>query len=500
MMKFNSLKKVMLFILIALIIICAFSFILINQQIERAWGASVPPVEVVPFERPQGHYAIVNASVLDSLGEQMLFNQTLLINNGIIEAVGNDIAIPEDAEQIDASGMFLIPGLIDAHVHLWQSPNDLLLYLANGVTHIRELNGSEEHLQWRQQISQGRPGPDLFVASRRHNSTGLFEQLFHKWAAKVEPVTVITDMKTHVGELKAAGYDAIKVYTELSNDDFSTLTNEASHQGIPILGHIPRGLKLNELWSSNLKEIAHIEEFVKALDREFGGYTRDNTDDFIEFVRLRAPEIARNLAARAMAVVSTLALIEGIPKQKLNVQKALDQVALEYVNRGIAESVHPSVKMMGWHSDVNIYRLPDDYPQDRVAGNQRYWLAYAEANRILLSEMREYQVKVLAGTDANVPIMVPGFSIHDELKALVKAGYSPAAALRSATTETAQWMDLKTGKIAPGYEADLVMLSGNPLHDISNTQTTQGVMSNGRWYSKYSLAQMLVAVQEANGS
>lgn len=497
-MKALNLKKLGLWLIVLLLALSAASFGVMYYQVNKAWGEYVPVVDPALYAKTQGAYAITNANVLSDNGQYMRPNQTVLIQEGKITKVGSDLSLPEDAQVIDGTGKFIIPGLIDAHVHLWQSPNDLLLYLANGVTHVRELNGSEEHLQWRAEIASGRPGPDLFVATRRHNSSSGIAGLFDRWAAKINPVADIDDIPERVNEIKDAGYDAIKIYTLLSNDHFFAFNEEAGNSDIQILGHIPYNLPLSELWPSNLKEIAHVEEFVKALDREFGGYGRDNTEVFLEFVEKRSTDIASRLAENNMAVVSTLALVESFPAQKMSVESALSHVHVEHVNRGIAEALHPSIKVMGWLPEVNIYRLPEDYPEERVPGNQRYWKAYAKANQILLQAMRDNRVKVLAGTDANVPVMVPGFSMHDELAALVRTGYTPADALRSATVETAQWMGLQTGVIASGYQANLVVLDSNPLADIHNTRAISGVMSNGRWYSSEDTQAMLKAVRDAN--
>ncbi|MDV6314908.1 amidohydrolase family protein [Idiomarina sp. HP20-50] len=497
-MKAANFKKASLLLFIILLTVTAIAFAVMYNQVNRAWGEYIPVVDTSSYERTQGVYAISHANVLSENGQHMVPNQTVLIREGKITEIGSDLSIPNDAELIDGTGKFIIPGLIDAHVHLWQSPNDLLLYLANGVTHIRELNGSNEHLQWREEIVAGRPGPDLFVATRRHNSSTGIASIFDRWAAKVSPVSSVEEIPELVSEIQAEGYDAIKIYTLLNNEHFFAFNRAAQAEGIKILGHIPNNLPLTQLWSSNLKELAHVEELVKALDREFGGYTRDNTAAFLQFVEERSPEIMNRLKENGMAIVSTLALVESIPEQKMSVESALNHVQSDYVNRGIAEALHPSIKVMGWLPEVNIYRLPADYPENLIQGNQRYWKAYAKANQIILQAMREHQVRVLAGTDANVPVIVPGFSMHDELVALTKTGYTPAEALKSATVEAAMWMGLKTGVIAKGYQADLLILNQNPLKDINNTRAISDVISNGRWYSGSDTKNMLKAVRRAN--
>jgi len=164
-------------------------------------------------------------------GEGMLADQTVLVEQGVITYLGPQITPPADFQIIDGAEKFLIPGLVDSHVHLWQSPNDLLLYLANGVTHIKEMNGSEEHLQWKSEIQTGRPGPDMFVASRRHNSQGLFKGWFDRWTAKVNNVTDVEKIEAQISSIVEEGFDAIKIYTFLENDHFEAFNQAAKKLG-----------------------------------------------------------------------------------------------------------------------------------------------------------------------------------------------------------------------------------------------------------------------------
>lgn len=214
----------------------------------------------------------------------------------------------------------------------------------------------------------------------------------------------------------------------------------------------------------------------------------------------RKEAVINQLIKHDVAVVSTLDLMSRIGQQKADVAETLKTVELAYVNPGISESTFPSTRVMGWLPDVNIYRLPEDYPENRKAGNQTYWKAYAQASQILFKTMVGNGVKVLAGTDANVPVMVPGFSLHEELQSMTQFGMSEAQALRSATALPAEWMKLKKGKIKLGYQADLLLLNANPLIDIKNTQAIDTVINHGRSYNRAQLDSMLKAVKQANDS
>jgi len=476
------------------------SIIVINYEVNQFWGEHTEEVDNQWYEQRQQNLAIVNVNALSTDGENMLAQQTVLIEQGIITHIGSQISLPDDFHVINGTGKFLIPGLIDSHVHLWQSPNDLLLYLANGVTHIRELNGSEEHLQWKAEIQAGRPGPDMFVASRRHNSQGLLKGWFDRWTAKINNVSDVDAVESGMITIMAKGYDAIKIYTFLENNHFKVFNEVAKKLDVQLLGHIPINMKLKEIWQSEMKELAHTEELVKALDREFGGYESKTAKEFLQFVQQRSNEIISHLLDQDMAVISTLALMERFPAQKSHVAEELRTVELAYVNPGIAEATYPAIRVMGWLPDVNIYRLPEDYPSERVTGNLIYWKTYARANQMLIQVMAEAGVRVLAGTDANVPIMVPGFSLHEELQSFAQAGMTESQALLSATSLPAEWMGVKSGKVQAGYQADLLLLRANPLNDIKHTQSIDTVINNGRLYEREQLDNMLKAVKQANNN
>ena len=497
-MKMVSIKKWALRLLLVFIILNIILFLWAEHEIDQYWGAHTTVVDPAQFNLPQQKMVITNVNTLSSDGNNMLAGQSVLIDRGVIDSIGADISIPQDAVVIDGTGQYLIPGLMDAHVHLWQSPNDLLLYVANGVTHVRELNGSPEHLQWRQEIKEGRLGPHLFVASSRLNSNGLFKAWFDAWTAKIASVNQVNDAESVVQKFSKQGFDAIKIYTFLSKDHFFHMNTVAGERGVQLLGHIPITMQLDELWQTNLKELAHIEEIVKALNREFGGYTSSTADAYLRYVRERSDDVAEQLKNNNMAVVSTLWLMESFARQKQDIHSTLSNVELAYVNPGIAESTHPSVRVMGWLPEVNIYRLPENLSAERKRSNKIYWDTYAEANRIVLKALMENNVHLMAGTDANVPVTVPGFSLHDELKSLNAAGMTPAQVLRSATAAPAEWMGVKSGKVVPGYRADLLLLNKNPLQNIEHTQSIESVILGGRLMDRNQLDQILKAVKDAN--
>ena len=474
------------------------TFLWVDYQIDQLWGDHTVVVDHTQFGVPQQKIVIRDVSVLSPDGNTMIADQTVIIDQGKIIALGSELNVPIDAMRVNGEGKYLIPGLIDSHVHLWQSPNDLLLYLANGVTHIRELNGSELHLQWKQELHEGRLGPRLFVASGRINSNGVIKAWFSHWTSKDTSVNTINDAERLVKSISDKGYDAVKVYTFLDPQDYLAINAAAKRIGIPVLGHTPISADLDLVWNSTQQELAHVEELVKALIREFGRYDETTAGDFLKYVESRSNELVNHLSENGMAVVSTLWLMESFVQQKFDLDGILNTVELAYANPGITEGVVITSRAMGWLPGENIYRIPEDLSAKRKQYIRVYWQTYAQAHRILLNAMLDKGVTVLAGTDANVPVTVPGFSLHDELQSLTNAGLSPAQALHTATVAPSDWMSVRSGKITVGYNADLVLLDGNPLKNISNTKKIEAVISKGRYLDRQRLDDILNAVKSAN--
>lgn len=497
-MKWYVIKKWLIRLLLLSIVMTFMVFLWVDYHIDDMWGEHTEVVDHQQFEKAQQKIVISNVSVLSADGEEMLANHHVLIDQGTIVSVSAQPLNIKDAVKINAIGQFLIPGLTDAHVHMWQSPNDLLLYVANGVTHVREMNGSVQHLAWKKAINNGRIGPKIYVASSRVNSNGMVKGWFEAWTAKIASVNENTDMDSFAGSLQKQGYDAIKVYTFINNHDYWRLLEAANKIGLSIVGHSPIGLTLDQLWQSGQKSLAHIEELVKALNREFGGYDTPNAEEFLRFVRKRSNAIAKHMAANDMAVVSTLWLMESFAKQKAELNNILTSVQLHYVNPGISEGSVLADRVMGWLPGHNIYRLAHEHNHQQLLENTLYWQTYAQANRILLKVLIDHGIKVMAGTDANVPVAVPGFSLHQELQSMVDVGLTNAQVLRTATSIPAEFMNIKSGKILPDYRADLLLLNANPLQNIANTEKIESVIINGRYYDRTELDKMLSAVKIAN--
>ena len=498
-MKIRQFKKGLLrisFLTIFLIIGGAF---FANYELRHMFGRYTDVVDTTQFDVTSKPTSITNVSILSPDGNRFIENQTVRIDKGIIISIDSINQSPSNHLIIDGQGRYLIPGLIDSHVHLWQSPNDLLLYVANGVTHIREMMGSAEHLNWRQEIEEGkRIGPKMFVASNKVQSFGRFQGWLMNWTQGNINQNKPDNAFLRLNNLSNKGYDAVKIGSFLNKENYKILSAEANKTDLPLVGHLPLSVGLKELWNSSQKEVSHIEEFVKALNAEFGYYSSENAEEFIKFVSERSNEVASNLVKNKIAVVSTLGLTESFTEQKFNLDRLLKSIQLQYVNPGIIEGTILTSRGVGWLPKVNLYRLPENLDSEEELGIKIFWNAYAKAHQILLKAMVENGVQILAGTDSNIPVMVPGFALHDELKSLTQSGMSPAQALRSATAAPATRMEVASGNILPDHRADLVLLNKNPLENIENTKTIEMVILNGKVLNRGQLDTILHAVEKAN--
>jgi len=483
---------------IGLVVLTVITFFVMKQGFTKMYGGYTKLVDVEQFKPKTGPVAIKNVNVLAPNGAHFITGQTIFMEAGLIKAIGEGVVIPSSSTIIDGKGKFLIPGLIDSHVHLFKSPNDLLLYIANGVTGIREMIGNEKRLALKQQIANGRIGPQMWVASPPLGTGGDMTKWFITLTREGLNINNAKAAELTVKELSEKGYDAIKIYSHLNKESYLAATKTAKDLGMPVVGHIPWEIELSDVWENGQSEIAHLEELMNTLRRDFNIGEEKGAADFFEFIVEQSDELANNLIKHDIGVTSTLWLTQSFVKQKFDLDKLLHEIELAYVNPGMSEGVKFGDSGFGWLPETNLYRLPEGLPENEKAGRKRFWTNYGKGTALLAKELSKRGVKIMVGTDANLPPTIPGFSLHDELKSLNEAGMSTAQVLQAATAVPAEWMNNNAGKIAAGYVANLVLLDKNPLENIRHTKTINTVFSNGQVFDRNLLDQLLAAVKEAN--
>lgn len=405
--------------------------------------------------------AIVNVAVFPMDSDRVLRGQTVVLQDGVITQLGpaTRITIPSGAAQIDGTGKYLIPGLVDVHIHLSSNPEDeqrrlLRLFLSQGVTTVLNLRGTPQLLELREKVATGRVlGPRIYTVGPYVN----------------EPfVTTPDEVERAVVEQQRAGYDFVKLHGDLSLEAYRRLMSVARRVGIRVIGHAPRNLGVEVMFEERQYAVAHGEEFL---------YDRQNrsTDASLPDVRARIPEFARGMADARIWLMPNLTAYKAIAGQIWNLDSMLARPEMRYLPRSVRE---------GWGPATNPYtrRFPPSFYPGIMA---RY--------KVIEELVRAFQasgVPMLVGTDAMNAGVVPGFSTHDELADLVAAGLSPYQALRAATANAAEFFGTtdRSGTIAVGKAADLVLLDANPLGDIKNSRRIAAVILHGKLLSREQLS------------
>lgn len=406
-------------------------------------------------------FAFLHVNIISMNREEELPDQTLIVCGGRITGFGpaESVPVPARAQPIDGSGKYLIPGLTDAHVHLL-SPVEFRLYLANGVTTVFNLNGRPAHLRWRKEIATGaRLGPNIFT-------TG---PMFDRPRSATEDVRL-------VDEQAKAGYDAIKVYNQVSSEEYPALIAEAKRRKLLLMGHVARGPDFERTLEAG-QSIAHLEEFLYT----YFNPQRDDRNLNIVFDESKIAGVAKKTAEAGIYVIPTLNMYVTIVEQATELDTFLRNPNLKYVAPWTLSQYQPN---------ANLYRK--NFPP-----SSHEWLRKSLAfQRRLVKALFDAGVPLLAGTDATEVGPLPGFGLHDELQELVRDGLTPFQALQAATTNASRYFGRvgEFGVVQSGGRADLILLTQNPLADIANTRKIAGVMVGGRWLSHADLKKRLERV------
>ncbi len=383
---------------------------------------------------------------------RVLRAHTVVVEDGVVVAVGPtaEIDVPDVATRIDASDRYLVPGFQDLHIHFLDA-GDLLVYLANGVTSVRNLSGTTRHLELREGIESGRLTGPRFVTS------GPFTNLPHI----VTPDDAIAAVEEH----RELGYDCIKIHGELRLETYEALLDAADEAGIPVVGHAPRNLPVETVLALGRQlDVSHGEEYLYTyFDRSDVG----RTDEAIERVVLATKEAG-------IAVVPNLIAYALIVRQVRDLEQELSYDKLAFV---------PPVARVIFGAKYNRYRR--DFSAADLPGLER---SFAFLQRFTLA-LATASVPLAVGSDAMNPTVAAGSSVHEELELLVASGLTPYQALRAATCDAGATLfgEDGPGSIAAGRPADLVLLDANPLDDIANARRIAGVMTRGTWIERAEL-------------
>jgi len=409
-------------------------------------------------------YLIGNVAVLDPDESTLSPPQDVLVIGGAIEAVGDlaGRALPDGVQLIDGAGLVLMPGLMDLHVHIFDEA-DLAASLAHGVTTVRNLGGMPFHLPMAQRIEEGRlAGPRLITTGTILNERG---------GRNANPLqTLISgpdEARRAVRRQYRQGYRHLKLYSNVSRESFAAILDEAGRLGMTVSGHPVEGTEADPMdismtLASDFRTIEHAESIIwHALN--------DDID----------PERMRGLAAdiaRAGATVTPTLIVHANLARIVETRGA-------HIERADMDGFNPVI--------FNFQRGEYEYWASRETSDRpRMQAAYETFTGMLHAA----GVPLVLGSDAGVMATPHGVSAIEEMEALVRAGLTPAAALRAGTVNAAAVLELRAGRIAPGLAADLVLLDADPREDFQILRRPVGVMANGYWYD----AEALEALRDAS--
>jgi len=435
-------------------------------------------------------------TVIDATGAAAKPSMTVVIIGDRISEIGKSekVHVPVNAKVIDASGKFLIPGLWDMHVH-WNHKEYLPLFTANGVTGVRIMIGLPIHQVWRKEIEGGTLlGPRMVIASPSVDGPNPVSRYSVRVSNEKEA-------RQAVSKLREDGADFIKVYSLIPRDAYFALADAAIKQKIPFAGHVPRSVTVAEVSDSGQRSIEHLSGFA------FAASARE-----IE-VEAELVELRKALAAGG----NYLMLLRRLEAKHLDFYDGRKAAALfKRLHKNGTWQCPTLVTMRGsaflddptFTNDLRLKYLPATLrtnwkPQNHNVYRNARAADYAAMKKILNKQLeivraaRSAGVQFLAGTDVTNPYCFPGFSLHDELELLVRAGLTPLEALQTATLNPAKYLGLLNtlGTVEKGKIADLVLLDKNPLTDIANTKRINAVMMAGKLILKSDLEAMLAKVE-----
>lgn len=442
--------------------------------------------------------AFIHVTVIDMTGALPKSDMTVVLTGGRVATLGKTgrVRVPGDAQVIDATGKFLIPGFWDMHFHVHEVERTFPLFIANGVTGVRNMGGDFQKLfEWRAAVASGRLlGPRIVTCGPVIDGP--------RPANPDHALTVGTAVEARqaVLFLKQSGAEFLKVYDDVSREAYFALAEQAKKQGLPFVGHVPRSVTMREVSAAGQKSVEHLGTFLEgssSVETELRNWPSPPVKDG-DFSIIPARIAARgNRTLETYSVQRAEELLSQLVKHRT---WQVPTLLAKWVNTNVddlsaADDPHyryiPAPAREGWTPQKNFFF------RYRTREFITYQKRLFEKEMQIVGAMYRAGVPIMAGTDGG-PYTVPGFGIHRELALLVEAGLTPMDALRAATINPAKFLgEADTlGTVEPGKTANLVVLEANPLDNIGNTERIDAVVVNGRYFPKSALRMMLANVEK----
>jgi imidazolonepropionase-like amidohydrolase len=397
-------------------------------------------------------YLIKNATIIPMSTTVILEEYDMHIVDDKIVKVAKNLSI-ENAEIIDATGLFVIPGLYDMHYHISDDDsmwNDLKKTAAWGITTIRNMWGNDEILEVKKQIQS-----NAFFAPRILTTGPIIDGNPPVWEGSTlletkDDVTQI--IEEHINK----GYDYIKVYNNIPKEMYILLLQEARKVNLKVVGHLPVAVS-NEL----------------AMD--CGQYSFEHA----KAIKSNSIERAAKEGFWYVPTMITEEVVHRIQNNAIQADTFLEESYSHISNKRINE----------WKESIAFFRNYDFKHERNLGEFKADILRYHKLGG-----------RLLAGTDSPMPLCPYGLALHEELNILNEIGLTPFEALQTATINAAYSLGIEneSGTIEPNKEASLVFLEKNPLSNIHNTKTIKAVMVRGVYYSDQELTQKWREIDDFN--
>ena len=419
-----------------------------------------------------GAIAFFNVDVLPMDREGVVEAQTVIVVDGVIADMGpaSEVQVGSGATVIDGTGRYLMPGLAEMHAHVPPGANPrredvediLFLYIANGITTIRGMLGSDYQIPLADELERNEVlGPNFYVAAPSINGTS---------APSAEVVEQL------IREHAAAGYDLQKIHPGVARSTWDHMVEVAREVGLSYGGHVPADVGLVHAIETGMSTVDHLDGYVQAIA----------SNDVVSQVNTGQ-------------AISLEGLVTGVDEDKIAdiVQLSLDHDVYVVPTMYLWENLY------GTSDPEPFLRLPemryvsgaqkDGWRRQAAGGPQgtpETLQAFFSLRKRILKELADAGVGILMGTDSPQMFNVPGFALHREIAVMAESGMTNQQILLSGTATVGDYVrnhlgiEHAFGVVAPGQRADLVLLGSNPLDDVENLNDRIGVMVRGQWVSR----------------
>lgn len=425
--------------------------------------------------------AFVDVNVLPMDGDRVLERHTVVVEDGVIAQVGpsNRLPVPDEAEVIDGSGLFLMPGLAEMHAHIPGAnasraaiEDIFFLYIANGITSIRGMLGAPNQLELREETASGELlGPTIYVGAPSLNGN-----------SAPTPEAAEQLIRNH----SAAGYDFQKIHPGVPVDAWDRMVAVSNEVGFTYSGHVPAAVGVHHAMETEMSTIDHLDGYVNAM--------------------LSDAMLARIQGGESVSLAEQLRSIDA-GKMRALAQKTRDlgvwNVPTMYLWENFYAETNPdSMSALPEMQYVSAFQRQswNNQKANRPEVSVEAGELLIQARREMLKALADEGAGILMGTDSPQMFNVPGYALHREIRVMEESGLTPFQILESGTRNVASYvgedlgMDGNFGTVTEGNRADLVLLAGNPLEDLDHLTERVGVMVRGRWVPLEEIEEGLAAL------